>query len=215
MHSKKEKSTEEKIEKEPIAEETKSEKKVEVSPMTELENKVKALANELEIWKNKYYMVYADMENVRKQNDKSLSESIRYRASGFIENLIPALDSFHFALQMKTEDQTVKNFLVGFEHIYRGIKSALESEGVGEIEPALNEKYDYKRMHAIDSEFNEGEENRVLRVMARGYTLKDRIIRPAMVVVSKKKPIEPASEVTKDVPTEETPIASVKEDAKA
>jgi molecular chaperone GrpE (heat shock protein) len=66
----------------------------------QLEEKLQAALKEIETWKNKYYMVYADMENARKQNEKTLAESLKYRAEGFIENLFPVLDSFKIALDM-------------------------------------------------------------------------------------------------------------------
>jgi len=172
-------------------EETKKPKKE-----AELEDKVAKLEEELTNWKNKYYMVYADMENARKQNEKTLSEAIRYRAAGFIENIFPILDSFQFAIDMKTEDETLKRFLVGFEHIYRQLKTVLESEGVKDISPNVGDKFDYKTMHALDTEYSDLEENIVLRIVGRGYQLKERILRPAMVVLSKKKPLETPPEPT-------------------
>ncbi|HAK05223.1 MAG TPA: nucleotide exchange factor GrpE [Firmicutes bacterium] len=161
-----------------------------------LDEKLKAASAEVELWKNKYYMVFADMENARKQNERTLSESLKYRASGFIENLIPILDSFKLALDMKSDDETLKRFLVGFEHIYRQLLNVMDSEGVKDVTPSIGAKFDYKTMHALDTEFSDGEENLVVRVIARGYQLKDRLIRPSMVVVSKKKQAEPAPEPT-------------------
>jgi len=171
--------------KEKHPEETKKNKKE-----LELEEKIKTLEGELTTWKNKYYMVYADMENARKQNEKTLSEALKYRAAGFIENIFPLLDSFQFALDMKTDDETLKRFLIGFEHIYRQLKTVLENEGVKDISPDVGAKFDYKTMHALDTEFSDLEENIVLRVVGRGYQLKDRLIRPSMVILSKKKPVE-------------------------
>ncbi len=171
---------------------------------TQLEEKLEAALKEVEAWKNKYYMVYADMENARKQNEKTLSESLKYRAEGFIENLFPILDSFKIALDMKTDDEMLKRFLVGFEHIYRQLQYVLDNEGVKDITPAIGAKFDYKTMHALEAEYGEGEENTVVRIVARGYQLKERIIRPSMVVVSKKKPPEPAPEPSPEQPTNET-----------
>ncbi|MFA5236114.1 MAG: nucleotide exchange factor GrpE [Bacilli bacterium] len=170
----------------------------------QLEEKLQAALKEIETWKNKYYMVYADMENARKQNEKTLAESLKYRAEGFIENLFPVLDSFKIALDMKTDDEMLKRFLVGFEHIYRQMQYVLDNEGVKDITPMIGAKFDYKTMHALEVEYGEAEENTVVRIVARGYQLKDRIIRPSMVVVSKKKPPEPAPEPPKDASAPET-----------
>lgn len=187
----------------------KMEQKEEKKPKKEalLEEKLDKALQDVESWKNKYYMVFADMENARKQNDKTLSESLKYRAAGFIENLFPILDSFKIALDMKTEDETLKRFLVGFEHIYRQLSHVLESEGVKDITPELGAKFDYKTMHALDTQESEGPENVVVRIIARGYMLKDRIIRPAMVVVSKAPPVkeELKEEIEKQQPTSADP----------
>jgi molecular chaperone GrpE len=153
----------------------------------DLEEKLTTALQEIENWKNKYYMVFADMENARKQNEKSLSEALKYRAAGFVENIFPILDAFQIALDMKTEDEAIKRFLVGFEHLYRQLKTVLENEGVKDVSPNIGASFDYKTMHALDTEEADGEENRVLRIIARGYQLKDRLIRPAMVILSKKK----------------------------
>jgi molecular chaperone GrpE len=173
----------------------------------QLEEKLAAALQEVETWKNKYYMVYADMENARKQNEKTLAESLKYRAEGFIENLFPILDSFKLALDMKTDDEKLKRFLVGFEHIYRQLQYVLDNEGVKDITPLIGAKFDYKTMHALEVEYSDTEENTVVRIVARGYQLKERIVRPSMVVVSKKKPPEPAP-----APSERGPAAETKAD---
>lgn len=166
----------------------------------ELEEKLATALQDVENWKNKYYMVFADMENARKQNEKSLSEALKYRASGFVENIFPILDAFQIALDMKTEDETIKRFLVGFDHLYRQLKTVLENEGVKDVSPNIGDSFDYKTMHALDTEESDTEENRVVRIIARGYQLKDRLIRPAMVILSKKKaPIPEPQEETKDL----------------
>ena len=165
-----------------------------------LEEKLDVALKEVEAWKNKYYMVFADMENARKQNERSLSEALKYRAAGFVENIFPILDAFQIALDMKTEDETIKRFLVGFDHLYRQLKTVLEGEGVKDVSPNLGDRFDYKTMHALDTEEAEGEENLVVKIIARGYQLKDRLIRPAMVILSKKK-----APVTEEVVTETPP----------
>ncbi len=140
---------------------------------------------EVEEWKNKYYMAYADTENIRKQYDKDHQQILKYRAMGFLEKLLPILDGFHMALSNEVEDPTLKNYLTGFQYIYKMMVDALESEGVTEISPSIGEPFDEQTMDAMDTEESDGEENRVIRVFQKGYKLKDRMIRHARVVVSK------------------------------
>lgn len=149
--------------------------------------KIAKLNADLEHWKNEYYRAYADMQNLRKQVEKDHREAIRYRASGFVENLLPILDGFHMALQGEAKTEEMKNFLVGFEFIYRNLVNVLESEGVKEISPKIGDEFNPETMQAIDTVEGEGEPNKVLKVNVKGYMLHERLIRPSVVVVSKSK----------------------------
>lgn len=156
---------------------------------------IEELNNEVNSWKNKFYTAYADLENLRKSIEKDHREALRYRAEGFIEKLLQPLDGFHMALSMEPKIPEMAAFLQGFSYIYQNIISALESEGLVEMNPKIDQKFDETWMHAIDTvECEDKEENLVVRVYARGYKLHDRIIRPAMVYVSKKKTVEQVDE---------------------
>ena len=145
-------------------------------------------------WKNEYYRAYADMKNLRDSIEKDHREVLKYRAAGFIEDLLPILDGFHMALSIETTSQEMKNFLVGFEFIYRNMVSVLEAEGVNEVSPKVGDVFDPNTMSALETKFDEGEPNRVLKVNAKGYKLHDRLIRPAIVVVSTNKKDEQKEE---------------------
>ena len=140
-----------------------------------------------EHWKNEYFRAYADMKNLRDSIEKDHKEVLKYRAAGFIENLLPILDGFHMALSCETTSQEMKNFLIGFEFIYRNMVSVLENEGVSEVAPKVGDAFDPNSMSALETKYDEGKPNRVLVVKANGYKLHDRLIRPAIVVVSTDK----------------------------
>ena len=127
------------------------------------------------------------MQNLRKSIEKDHHEAIRYRAEGFIENLLPILDGFHMALQAEVKSPEMKNFLVGFEFIYRNLVTVIENEGVQELTPKIDERFDPTYMQAIETKFDEGKPNRVLEVKVKAYKLHDHLIRPAIVVVSTDK----------------------------
>jgi molecular chaperone GrpE len=150
-----------------------------------LEEKMIALEAEIYQWKNKYAMMFADMDNLRKSQDKSFSEALRYRSEGFIDKLLPALESFHIALKNPVDDPKVKNYLIGFEYIYKQIQQALEDEGVKEISVKLNDTFDVATMHALESEVSDGKPNRVLKILSPGYKLHDRVVKQVLVIVSK------------------------------
>ncbi len=159
---------------------------------------IQKLQADLDHWKNEYYRAYADMQNLRKNVEKDHREAIKYRAEGFVDNLLPILDGFHLALSVETKSEEMKNFLVGFQFIYRNLVSVLEQEGVSEITPKVGDKFDPTVMQALETKFDEGEPNRVLQVNLKGYKLHEHLIRPAIVVVSTDKKDEDKKEENND-----------------
>ena len=182
-------------EKETPVEEVKDKKNKKVE---KLHAEIERLNAEKEEWKNKYYLAYADTQNLRKSLEKDHQEAMRYRSMGFLEELLPVLDSFHLALENEPSDPNLKNYLIGFQFIYRNMVAALENEGVKEIAPKVGDKFDDKTMNALEVQEDEGEENRILKVHTKGYKLYDRLIRPANVTVSKKH--EETKEEEKEAP---------------
>ena len=175
--------------------------KKEKKKVDKLADVVEKLKTEVDHWKNEYYRAYADTKNLRNSIEKDYKEALKYRSEGFIEELLPVLDSFHMALANEPSDPALKNYLTGFQYVYRNLVTILENEGVSEIAPKVGDKFDSRTMNAVDTEEQE-EENKVLKVYGNGYKLHDRIIRPAMVQVSvrkvENKDNEKASEVKCD-----------------
>ena len=145
-------------------------------------------------WKNEYYRAYADTKNLRSQLEKDHLAAMKYRAEGFIEELLPVLDSFYTVLKNEPTNPELKNYLIGFQYIYRNLVTALENEGVKEIAPQKGDKFSPDTMNAVETVESEGEENLVVDVHLRGYKLHDRLIRPANVTVSVKHKEETKSE---------------------
>ena len=168
-------------------EELKEKKSKEEKKIKELEDELAELKADVDHWKNEYYRAYADTKNLRNNLEKEHSDIIKYRAMGFIEDLLPVLDSFHMALANEPTSQELKNYLVGFQFVYRNLVSVLENEGVKEIAPNIGDKFSDKTMNAVDVTEQEGEENIITKVYAKGYELHGRLIRPAQVSVSKNK----------------------------
>ena len=167
------------------------------SLVKELEEQVSKLTEEASSWKNRYYEAYADMDNLRKKMEKDHQVMFKYRGQGFLEALLPVFDNFYYCFKFKPEDPTLAAYCKGFEMIYNQMVQALEAEGVKEIVPEINKKFDPSVMQAVDVEDGE-EDDLVLKVMNKGYMLKDRLVRPAMVVVSKKPQIEEEKEENVD-----------------
>ncbi len=150
-------------------------------------------------WKNEYYRAYADMSNLRKSLEEEKRTALRYRAEGFLEKLLPALDAFRMALVASPNNPEAKNYQIGFQYIYKQLQTALEDEGVSELTPQINSPYDIAYMHAVESEVHDDlPENTVCKVYSAGYKLHDRLIRPAMVAVSKKEKKEETAPKAED-----------------
>jgi len=173
-----------------------------------LEQLEKAQAD-LAHWKNEYYKAYADTQNLRRSLEAEQRTMYRYRAEGFLETLLPALDAFHMALDAPAPTKEAANYQIGFTYIYNQIIQSLANEGLTELTPKVGDPFDASYMNAIEAvESDEVEHNHVLKVHSKGYKLHDRLIRAAMVTVAKKpKPAE-------ETPQEETP-AEEKEKAPA
>jgi len=183
----------------------KKEAKKEAKLSESLQKEISKLKEELEKntadlnhWKNEYYKAYADTENLRKSIEKDHREALKYRAEGFVFNLLPILDGFHLALGVEAPSEELKNFLVGFQYIYNNLVKVLEDEGVTEINPKIGDDYNERTMEAMDTIYQEGEPNKVVRVNMKGYMLKDHLVRPAMVVVSTNKKVEEKKEEAKE-----------------
>lgn len=151
------------------------------------DDEIETLKKEVDKWKNEFYRAYADTQNLRNSLEKEHRQAMKYRAEGFIDKLLPVIDGFNLALANSPSDPAVKNYLIGFEFIYRNFLQALESEGVKEIKPTIGDKFDSSIMNALDVEETDGEPNRVTKVYSVGIKLHDRMVRHANVIVSKQK----------------------------
>ena len=170
-----------------IVKEVENPRKAFKKKLEKLNEEIEKLKAENDHWKNEYYRAYADTKNLRNSLEKEHQAAIRYRAEGFIEDLVPVLDSFYLALANEPTDPALKNYLIGFQYIYKNLESVLENEGVSEISPKVGDKFDPSIMNAMEVMEDEGEENLVKKVYTKGYKLHDRLIRPANVAVSAHK----------------------------
>ena len=157
--------------------------KKEKKKLEKAQEEIARLKAESDYWKNEYYRAYADTKNLRTNLEKDFKEAMKYRSEGFIEELLPILDSFHMALSNEPDDPKLKNYLTGFQYVYRNLVSVLENEGVSEIVPELGKKFDPNIMEAVDT-LEAEEANVIVKVYGNGYKLHNRIIRPAKVQVT-------------------------------
>jgi molecular chaperone GrpE len=145
---------------------------------------VEALAAEVAELKDQLLRNQAELENFkRRMNDERIKDN-KYRSQHLATAILPALDTFERAMAVTTDNEEVKNFLVGFEMVHKQFVEGLANEGV-EVIVAEGQPFDPNFHQAVMQEEVEGTEPGIVLVeMQKGYRLKDRVIRPAMVKVS-------------------------------
>ena len=164
--------------------EAESEPQPEPSEAEVLRAEKEALAAEVNRLKNDYARAYADTENMKKRLEKDFEQRSKYRIQDFAREILPVLDNCERALAVKPKDTEDENYRKAFEMVHRQLRAALEKEGVSEIE-AEGQPFDPNWHQAMMSEKAEGvEPGMVLQVLQKGYKLKDRLLRAAMVKVS-------------------------------
>ena len=125
----------------------------------------------------------ADFENARKRAAKEQQDFREYALADAIKSLLPTLDSFERALQASKQEKS--ELRSGVELIYKQLQDALAKLGVRPI-PAKGEPFDPRLHEAIETvETTEAEDHQVLEELQRGYKLKDRLLRPAMVKIAR------------------------------
>jgi molecular chaperone GrpE len=124
----------------------------------------------------------AEFENARRRASKEQQDFRDYAAADTIKPLLPVLDSFERALQVKSEPA---DFRSGVELIYKQLQDALAKVGVKAV-PAKGEPFDPHVHEAIEMvETTDAPDHEVIEELQRGYKIKDRLLRPAMVKVAK------------------------------
>lgn len=150
----------------------------------ELEEEIIKLKEEVAASKNAYFKAYADAENLKKRLQAEADNVRKYRIQSFAVEVLPIIDNLERALNVKSDDESLKNYVKGFEMIYQQLIATLEKEGVKEIE-ALNKPFDPNVHQALMQESVEGVESGiVVEVLQKGYMLKDRVLRATLVKVS-------------------------------
>lgn len=184
-----EKSQDEKVDnKEPekVEESTKKEDKKSFFKKKE-DSEKKKLQDENALLKDKYLRVNAEMQNMRRRMEEEKANLLKYEGEDLIKKLLPVVDNFERAINMddtNLEDE-VSKFLSGFKMIYGNLSDTLKNNEIIAMD-VLNKPFDPNIMEAVLTEEVEGvEPNIVIDVLQKGYTYKGKVIRHAMVKVSK------------------------------
>jgi molecular chaperone GrpE len=127
----------------------------------------------------------ADLDNFRKRMLREKEESIRYANAGLLEKLLPVLDSFELGLQAAAQSEQAAELHQGFSLVQKQLQDFLREQGVEPIE-AVGAVFD-PNLHEAVSQMTSADhpEGQVCQQIRKGYRLRERLLRPAMVIVSK------------------------------
>ena len=129
----------------------------------------------------------AEADNIRKRAQADIASAHKYAVENFSGELLPVKDSLEAALA--TANVTVDNLKSGVELTLKQLSSVFQKFNLTEINPA-GQKFDPHRHQAINTVESAAEPNTVVQVFQKGYLLNDRVLRPAMVSVTKSKAVE-------------------------
>ena len=170
---------------EEIKEEKKAEEPKEHKKEHKKDKKLEELQNEINTLKDKNMRITAEMVNTLRRKDEETNRLLKYSNESLITELLPVIDNFERALNVDAKTTDIESYQKGMTMIYNSIKNILEKFEVKEIE-AIDKEFDPSYHQAVMQEEKEGtKENIVIEVLQKGYTYKDKVIRPAMVKVSK------------------------------
>jgi molecular chaperone GrpE len=133
-------------------------------------------------WRELAVRTAADLDNYRKRSAREREDAIRYANQGLLEDLLPVIDNFEMGMLAASQDKSSMIY-IGMDMVRRQMNDFLGNQGVTEI-PADGQMFNPNVHEAVSQEPGD-EEGRVLRVHRRGFMLRDRLLRPATVVVAK------------------------------
>jgi molecular chaperone GrpE len=145
------------------------------------------LTEELKEMSEKYLRLYAEFDNYKKRVNKDKEELLKYGQESLLYELLTVIDNLELALK-HASDEVSTGLIQGVEITYKELMKTLEKFGLTAVE-AEGENFDPSVHHAMSQvERDDVEENMVVEEYRKGYKLKDKVLRPSLVSVSKKPP---------------------------
>lgn len=127
----------------------------------------------------------ADLENLRKRSEQDRVNTLKFGQASLLEELLPIVDNFDRATKAVPADQGQAAWVVGIQYIRKNLIDVLEGRGVSIITPSVGSMFDHSQQEAlgtvVDTDIPEGQ---ITEVISNGYTLHDRLLKPAQVMVS-------------------------------
>lgn len=155
--------------------------------VAELKEEVSAERKELEDFKNKFYYLAAEMENMKRRHERDMTNHMKFGNEKILKNLIDVVDNLERTLQAieKDEDEKVKNIYMGIDMVRGQFLEVLKSNGLEVIE-AVGKEFDPNFHEALAQQPAEGKKDQeVILEYQKGYILNGRVVRASKVVVAK------------------------------
>lgn len=146
--------------------------------LTELQTKSTELADQ-------YLRAKADVENARRRAEDEVSKARRFALESFADSLLPVIDSLEAGLA--SQDANLEQIREGTQATLRQLIAALERNKVVVVDPSVGSKFDPHQHQAISVVPCEQESNTIVSVLQKGYLISERVLRPALVMVSASK----------------------------
>lgn len=153
------------------------------TPEIDAPDRAQELEKEVAEWKDKYLRNMAEFENFRRRSSQEKSDWIKLATQNFAEAVCDVLDNFERALATLDKAQREDTVIKGFTLIEQQLRGVLKREGINKIE-ALGAQFDPQWHEALAQVPSDEEENTITAVIQNGYTIHDKVLRPARVAVS-------------------------------
>ena len=127
----------------------------------------------------------AESENMRRRAQEDIAKAHKFAIESFAEAMVPVKDSLEMAL--KVETPSVESLKEGVEMTLKQLASAFDKNRLLEVNPQSGDKLDPMKHQAISMVPSDQEANTIVSVLQKGYTIADRLLRPALVTVSQQK----------------------------
>lgn len=149
-----------------------------------LQSEIERLQKDLEKEKKEYMFLMAEFDNFRKRTLKEKSELIKNGSESAFKGLLPIVDDMERALKANEQALNSEGILEGLSLIYKKLKKYMEQNGVKEMDPSEKE-FDAERHEAISAVpvQEDSEKGKILDTVEKGYTINDKVLRHAKVVV--------------------------------
>ncbi|MFD1672856.1 nucleotide exchange factor GrpE [Agrilactobacillus yilanensis] len=155
------------------------------SQIPELKKEIETLKAKNDALDDQFLRAQAEIRNMSNRFKKEREQLLKYDGQRLAKDILPGLDNLERALTVEVTDESGQQLKKGIEMVHQAMNSALKDNNITEI-AALNEKFDPNLHQAVQTipKQPDQEADTVVQILQRGYMLKDRVLRPAMVIVA-------------------------------